>query len=729
MNQTDPTELSGQIERITYTNLENGFTIAKVKVPGKQDLVTVSGNMIAPRPGEILKMKGRWTRHPQYGEQFQVTDFQTTVPATVYGIRKYLGSGLIRGIGPVMAGRIVNRFGEKTLDIIEDQIDQLAAVEGIGKKRIEMVRIAWHAQKEIRQVMVFLQTYEVSPGYAAKIFKQYQNRAIEVVRENPYRLAMDIPGIGFITADRIADRLGFEKDSPLRVEAGILYVLHQLADEGHVYYPCESLLEKCRDILQVEKDAVMAALGSIHLAQKIVIEDLKEGTENLRPNHKAVFLTRFHASETGIAVRLKRLGYTAKSIRKIDANKAVEWVQRQLSITLAPKQIEAVGCALDHKVLVITGGPGTGKTTIINGILKIFSSLKARILLTAPTGRAAKRMAETTGHGAKTIHRLLEYSLQQGGFQRNDKKPLNCDLMIIDEVSMVDTILMHHLLKAIPLRATLVLVGDVNQLPSVGAGNVLKDIIASGRLPVVELKEIFRQAKQSRIVTNAHLINNGIIPSVKPSGDSGSKNDFYFIHQEDPEKALKIIIELVKERIPGRFGFDPVNDIQVLTPMHKGIIGAENLNAALQQSLNPGEDKLIRGSRKFRVNDKVMQIKNNYEKDVFNGDMGRIIWIHPQDQELMISFDGRKKLYNFSDLDEIVLSYAISVHKSQGSEYPAVVIPLLTQHYLLLQRNLIYTAITRGKNLVVMVGTVKALAISVKNDKTTRRYTHLQHRL
>ena len=719
--------LKGQIERITYTNDENGYTVAKVKVSGRKDLVTVVGTLLIPIPGEVVEMKGNWMNHPRYGEQFKVEHYKSLVPASVYGIEKYLGSGFIKGIGPIMAGRIVKKFGEETLEVIENEIEKLAEVDGIGKKRIEMVKKAWEDQKEIREVMIFLQTHGVGSGYATKIFKQYGSRSIQVVKENPYRLATDIFGIGFISADRIAEKLGFARDSELRAEAGILYVLHQLADEGHVYYPYEPLVKKCQEILGVDREVIVKALGAIAAAKMIVVEDLKEDIEDFGEKDKAVYLAKFHLSETSIVTRMKTLIKSPKSIRKIDSDKAIDWVQKQLAITLAKRQMEAIKCAAENKVMVITGGPGTGKTTIINAILKIFSKLRVKIMLAAPTGRAAKRMSEATGHEAKTIHRMLEYSIRKGGFQKNEEKPLDCDLLVVDETSMIDTILMHHLLKAIPPGATFILVGDVNQLPSVGAGNVLKDIIASGKMQVVELNEIFRQAKESLIIVNAHKINSGLLPSFKSSGQK--LDDFYFVEQEDPEEVLRIILELTKERIPRRFGFDPVDDIQVLTPMHKGVVGAGNLNVELQKVLNPVENGVLRGGFSFRVSDKVMQVKNNYDKEVFNGDIGRITSIDPEHQEITISFDGRDIPYDYTDLDEIVLAYAVSVHKSQGSEYPAVVMPILTQHYVLLQRNLVYTAVTRGRQLVVMVGTMKALAIGVRNDKTRKRYTYLRQRL
>jgi exodeoxyribonuclease V alpha subunit len=719
-------DLQGQIERITYTNEENGFTIAKVKVKGRRDLVTVVGNLMAPTPGEILQMQGEWGNHPKFGEQFRVMHYKSMVPASVAGIEKYLGSGLIKGIGPIMAKRIVKAFGKETLDVIEAEIEKLTEVEGIGKKRVEMIRKAWADQKEIRQVMLFLQSHGVSPGYATKICKTYGNAAIEVVQENPYRLATDIFGIGFLTADRIAEKLGVGRDSELRAAAGILYVLHQLADEGHVYYPLDPLLRKCQEILEVDQEILLRALDTLRAEQKIVLEDLKESGDPTA-GHQAVYLAKFHLSETNIAARLKALINAPKAIRPIDPGKALAWVQKQLDITLADRQVEAVQCALTYKVVVITGGPGTGKTTIINAILKIFARAGVKFLLAAPTGRAAKRMSEATGYKAKTIHRLLEYSFQKGGFQKDDKTPLKCDLLVVDEASMIDTILMHHLLKAVPPGATLILVGDVNQLPSVGAGAVLPDIIASRAVPVMELNEIFRQARESLIIVNAHKINQGLMPTLKPSGHKLA--DFYFIEQEEPEKVLGIILDLVRDRIPSRFGFDPIDDIQVLTPMHKGVVGAGNLNTELQQALNPGPESLARGGRNFRLQDKVMQIRNNYEKEVFNGDLGRIVMIDPESQEVVIDFDGRRVPYDYADLDEVVLGYAISIHKSQGSEYPAVVIPILTQHYVLLQRNLIYTGVTRGRKLVVLVGTKKALAMGLKNDRTKRRYTFLRRRL
>jgi exodeoxyribonuclease V alpha subunit len=734
-------DLQGQIERITYTSEESGYTIARVKVYGRRELVTVIGSLFQPTPGEIIRMKGRWSNHDKYGEQFKIVSCECTTPASVYGMEKYLGSGLIKGIGPVMAKRIVRKFKEETLNIIEHDSDKLSQVEGIGGKRIEMIKKAWEEQKEIRQVMLFLQSHGVTSGYAARIFRQYGNDAISVVKENPYRLAIDVAGIGFITADRIAEKLGFAKDSALRAEAGILYVLNELVDEGHVYYPYEPLIAESRKILDVEREIIAAAINKVAADRRIIIEtgtsfkpaptEELEGdageTEEAGTEGSAVYLAPFYISETNIAVRLASLARAPKIVRKIDAQRAVQWVQEKLHITLAEKQIEAVKCAAGQKLMVITGGPGTGKTTIINAILRIFSAVRAKILLAAPTGRAAKRMSEATGHEARTIHRMLEFSMQKGGFQKNDESPLACHLLVVDEASMIDTILMHHLLKATPVTATLILVGDVNQLPSVGAGNILRDIIDSGTVPVVELTEIFRQARDSSIVVNAHKINEGIIPYLKSSPEK--LQDFYFISEEEPEKVLAMIITLVRERIPKRFRLDPLDDIQVLTPMHRGLVGAENLNMELQKALNPRDDGILRGGRNFRINDKVMQIRNNYNKDVYNGDIGRIAGIDEENREVIVTIDERQVIYDYSELDELVHAYAVSVHKSQGSEYPAVVIPIVTQHYMLLQRNLLYTAVTRGRKLVVLVGSKRALAIAVKNNKTRRRYTLLKQRL
>ncbi|MGD8993483.1 MAG: ATP-dependent RecD-like DNA helicase, partial [Desulfobacterales bacterium] len=564
---------------------------------------------------------------------------------------------------------------------------------------------------------------------ATKIFKRYADRSIAVVKQNPYRLATDIFGIGFLKADNIAKELGFSNDARVRVEAGVVYALHQLSEDGHVFFPYEPLIERCREILTVRPELIVTAIGRLHADKQIIIEDINEDIEDFKENKKAVYLARYHQCETGIANRLKALLSTPKSVRAVDSAQAIEWVQDQLSFKPAEKQQDAIRYALENKVLVLTGGPGTGKTTIIRAILKIFSQMQVHIMLAAPTGRAAKRMSEMTGHTAKTIHRLLEYSIHKLGFQRHEKNPLDCEVLIVDEASMIDTVLMYHLLKAVPAATSCIFVGDVNQLPSVGPGNVLNDMIASGSVAVVELTEIFRQAKSSRIIVNAHKINAGELPHIGQSKISDPQNDFYFIEQEDPQKVLEVILELAHTRISQRFGFDAIDDIQVLTPMHKGVVGAVNLNNQLQTVLNPASGGIVRGDRTFRVNDKVMQIRNNYDKEVFNGDIGRISAIQPEERQITVCFDNRQITYDFGELDEMVLAYAVSVHKSQGSEYPVVILPILTQHYILLQRNLIYTAVTRGRQLVVMVGSRRALAIGVNNNQIKRRFSRLCYRL
>ena len=715
--------IQGLLERITYYNEENDFVVAKLQEKGKRGLTTIVGNLSGINLSESLRLTGRWVHNKKFGEQFQVERFEVTVPATLHGIQKYLGSGLIKGIGPVMAERIVNKFGLNTLEVIEKRPEQLSGVGGIGPKRIAMITRAWEEQKEIKEIMIFLQGHGVSAAYSAKIFKQYGNRSIGVVKENPYRLAKDVYGIGFITADKIARNLGIDPHSLIRAKAGLIYMLNKLTEEGHVYYPEKDLIYKARGMLQVDEETITEALIELFKEREICIEGI-----NVQGNPKAIYLAPFYVAETGIAQRLRALKESPSNIRPIHPEKAIEWIQEKLDIELAQRQKEAIVFAASSKVLIITGGPGTGKTTIIKAILRIFHQLKLKIFLAAPTGRAAKRMNEATGWEARTIHRMLEYSPKKGGFKKDQDDLLEADVVIVDEASMVDTLLMYHLLKAIPFQSHLVLVGDVDQLPSVGPGNVLRDIINSGIFKVVRLTEIFRQTQESMIVVNAHRVNQGEFPALKGI-DPKDTTDFYFIEEEDPEKILNKIIQLCDESIPKRFGFHPVRDIQVLTPMHKGIIGVSNLNLELQKQLNPDQFGITHGSRTFKLGDKVMQIVNNYDKEVFNGDIGWISRIVQEDRELTIEFDGGLINYEFSELDEIVLSYAISIHKSQGSEYPVVIIPITTQHYLLLQRNLIYTGITRARKLVVLIGTKKALAIAIKNNKPQLRFTHLSERL
>ncbi len=622
-----PTRISGQIEHITFANEENGFTIAKVVVAGRRDLVTVVGVLLAPMVGEVLDMSGEWVTHPRFGEQFKVAQFTSRVPATIDGIRKYLGSGLIKGLGPVMAGRIVERFGKDTLEVIEGDIKRLGEVPGIGAKRIALVAEAWQAQREIRNVMLFLQGHGVSTGFAAKIFKHYGSRAIAVVTENPYRLADDIAGVGFLTADRIAEKIGIPRNSPLRAEAGVLFALQQAAVEGHVLVPRRLLASRCRDLLGADGGdtaLIEAAVGALANARRITVEGMHTRLRDGVGGEDAVYLAFLHQCETSVARKLRVLLEVPRSSRAIDAEDALAWVEGRMAMALSDSQRDALRGAVTHKAFVITGGPGTGKTTIVNAVVQIFEHAAARVMLAAPTGRAAKRLSEATGREARTIHRMLEFSAQNGGFQRNEDQPLECDLLIVDEASMIDLVLAHHLLKALPAQASLILVGDVNQLPSVGPGNVLGDIIDSGAVPVMRLTEIFRQARQSRIIVNAHGINAGRMPATGPASGHDPDQDFFFIEQQDPERVLEIIIELVVSRIPRRFGLDPVEEIQVLTPMHKGVVGAENLNRRLQEALNPGAGGVAYGDRLFRENDKVMQVRNNYDKEVFNGDIGRV---------------------------------------------------------------------------------------------------------
>lgn len=732
-----PEELEGVLERVVFHNPDNGYTVFRLNVKGRPDLVAVVGAMHEPQPGVAMKIAGRWTTHAKFGQQFQMERYETVLPATEAGIRHYLASGLIKGVREAMAKRIVDMFGEDTFRIMEEDPEQLLRVSGIGMKTVDAVRAAWAEHQGIRELVMFVQPHGISTAYAVRIYKHYGAEALDVVRENPYRLAMDIHGIGFLTADAIAMKLGFEPESELRAEAGLLYTLVRLSEDGHVYYPREDLLRETAALLNVETALVERAFAPLAGEKRIVLEELCglpgqapgdiDPDDDRVPTHVGVYLGRYHHCEAGIAFYLRRILRSPKAASFDEPEAVMAKTLAALPMELAPEQEEAVRAAIAHKVMVITGGPGTGKTTVINAVIRAFSQVKARILLAAPTGRAAKRLAETSSQDARTIHRLLEYSPHEDAFARNEDNPLACTLLVIDETSMMDTLLMYHLLKAVPLGATVVFVGDVNQLPSVGPGNVLRDIIASGTVPVVELTEVFRQAAESEIILNAHRINHGEAPSLANPTDR--LGDFYFIRQDEPEKAAAMVVDLVRDHIPRRFGLNAVDDIQVLSPMHKGSCGAANLNAMLQEALNPQTLRLQRGERQFRLGDKVMQIRNNYDKDVFNGDIGRIVHVHPEDREMTVRFDETNVIYPWDDLDELVPAYAISVHKSQGSEYPAVVLPILTQHYVMLQRNLIYTGVTRGKRLVVLVGSAKAVHIAVANNQIRKRHTWLAHRL
>lgn len=714
-------QLSGYVEKIVFQNPETGYTIAQLKVPNQSNPVCVVGIMPMVCPGETVRCTGHWKNHLIHGRQFCLTECRIEAPADVIGIKKYLGSGLIKGIGTTYASRIVQKFGADTLNIIDQSPEKLLEIEGLGPKRLEKITTCWSDQKSIRDVMVFLQSHGVSPAYAQKIFKKYGAQSNAKVLENPYRLARDITGIGFKTADVIAQKLGYAQNSPQRIDAGIEYVLYEMSNEGHVCYHRDEFIAESVKILEVDALAVAERLDCLHKENRIEIFNLMYAG-----NPQAfVWIRSLFESETGIARELMRIKKAASRLRNIDVEKALQWVQEKLQIKLAEQQQAAVSQAVKDKVLVITGGPGTGKSTITKAILSITEKLTDKIILAAPTGRAAKRMSEITGKKASTIHSLLEFDFKNGKFKRNRDSPLDCDLIIIDEASMIDTYLMYAVLRAIPSHARLILVGDINQLPSVGPGNVLKDIINSRSIAVNTLTEIFRQAAGSRIVTNAHLINRGTFPDIK----NHSSSDFFFMEKPTSEEVLSTILALVSERLPKKFGFNPIRDIQVLAPMKKGIIGTENLNIALQEILNPGKNPIQFAGRRFLIGDKVMQLRNDYQREVFNGDIGRIIDIDSSEQQLLVEIDGKQVKYDFRDLDELALSYAVSIHKYQGSECPCVVIPVHTSHFKLLTRNLLYTAVTRGKKLVVLVGTTKALAIAVHNNEVQKRYTGLQQAL
>jgi exodeoxyribonuclease V alpha subunit len=707
--------IEGVVERILYSNDENHYTVAQLlpEGRGRTEPVTIVGNLAALNVGETVKAQGRWVTHKQFGRQFAVEKFDSVLPRTIVGIKKYLGSGLVPGIGPTFAERIVEKFGEQTFDVIDHFSARLREVDGIGPERAKRIKDAWAAQKSVRDIMVFLQGHGIGTAHAAKIFKQYGENAIAIVRENPYRLAKDIPGIGFRTADGIAAKLGVAKDSIHRLKAGVVHTLERATDDGHVCLPRELLIKSAAELLEAEIAPIENAIKLLALGADIVVEN------------DIVYLTGLHRAERAVANFILDLCAADMKLPAMDVQRAVEWVQEKTRVELAEAQQKAIKTALSSKLTVITGGPGVGKTTIVNSIVKILHAKNCKVLLAAPTGRAAKRMSEATGTPAQTIHRLLKYEPHEHGFAHDERRPLKGDMIIIDETSMLDTPLAYHLLKAIPQTASVVFVGDVDQLPSVGPGNFLHDLIESGICPVVRLTEIFRQAKDSYIITNAHRVNEGQMPVF----DAPKESDFFFIAEEDPGKVLATIKTLCAERVPKKFGFDPMRDIQVLTPMHKGLCGSENLNRELQATLNPTGPVVQRFGRTYRVGDRVMQIRNNYDKDVFNGDLGRVKRLDLIEQQVIVEIDDREVPYEFTDMDELLPAYAISVHKSQGNEYPCVIVPLLTQHYVLLQRNLLYTAITRGKQLVILLGSKKALAIAVRNNKTSARFSRLQERL
>ena len=797
--------LQGILERIVYENPDTGYTVGRLSGRDHAELITVVGNLASINPGESLLLQGEWVDNAKYGRQFQIEKYETILPANVVGLRKYLGSGLIKGIGPKMAGLIVRKFGMDTMDVIENEPEKLARVPGIGRKRVQTIKEAWEAQREIKNVMLFLQSHDVSTAHAAKIYKTYGNDAILIVTEDPYRLADDIYGIGFVTADTIAQKLGIDKDAPKRVQAGIKYVLSQKADDGHVFQRRVELIEACQTMLEQETEAIEQGISVLVEEEEIInpsFTDVASSDEEMgvsepqdayeisgqqsavssqqetpeqkhsgssetslptetesrrKPkadSHSAIYLAPFYYAELGVANQFLRLlasdqGHSTAPLSP-NSTPSLTQLENEMGIRFASQQREAIHTAMTTRAMILTGGPGTGKTTTVVGMIRLFGAEGRRITLTAPTGRAAKRLSETTGSEAKTIHRLLEFSPQNNGFKRNRQNPLDTDVVIVDETSMVDLVLMNRLMQAIRPMTTVILIGDTDQLPSVGAGNVLRDLIDSQRIPVIQLTEIFRQAQESMIVTNAHRINKGDFPEL--TGDTD--RNFFFMEEEDPEVITELICSVIADRLPRHYDYHPMDDIQLLCPMRRGTLGTENLNKRLQEVLNPehttpvshhpleksrfGVQTYKRMSEPagqfqtaggFRIGDKVMQIRNNYDYDVFNGDIGRVVSIEHIDKKVYIQYPDKQVAYDTADLGELVLAYATTIHKAQGSEYPVVVIPLHTQHYLMLQRNLLYTGITRAKERVVIVGTKRALGICIRNNQVMERNSYLAERL
>jgi exodeoxyribonuclease V alpha subunit len=711
--------LSGSIERVTFHSEASGFCVLRVKVKGNRDPVTVIGSAASVSAGEFIECQGAWINDRQHGLQFKAKELKVVPPTTLEGIEKYLGSGMVKGIGPHFAKKLVKAFGADVFDVIEQTPERLLELPGIGKKRQERVTSAWSEQKAIREIMVFLQSHGVGTSRSVRIYKTYGDEAIAKVQENPYRLALDIHGIGFKTADTLAQKLGIGMQSLIRAQAGVRHVLQEWSGEGHCAAFRDKLVEMAVKLLEIPADIIEQAIGE-ELTEENLVSEIIGGQE-------ALFLTPLYRAEVGCASNLLRLRQGALPWGEIDTAKAVPWVEEKTGLALSDSQKNAIGQVLNSKVSVITGGPGVGKTTLVNSILKILRAKRIKIALCAPTGRAAKRLAESTGLEARTVHRLLEFEPQAFAFKHNDDNPLDIDLLVIDEASMMDVVLMNQLLKAIPTHAALLVVGDVDQLPSVGPGAVLADIIDSGQITTVRLTEIFRQAATSKIIVNAHKINQGQVPQAEKAD---TLSDFYCLPAETPEEVFAKLIQVVTERIPKRFGLDPVNDIQVLTPMNRGGLGARSLNVELQARLNgDSEPKISQYGSTYAPGDKVIQNVNNYDKDVFNGDIGRILSIDQEESRLSIRFDDRDVDYEFSEMDEIALAYATSIHKSQGSEYPVVVMPLAMQHYTLLERNLVYTGVTRGKQLVVIITQPKALGMAVRTQKSGRRVTNLAGRL
>lgn len=698
------------IEHITYQNSENGYSILKAKVKDHTDLVTLVGTMLEVPVGSVLLCEGDWKIDRKYGQQFMVQSFEEVMPATVYGIEKYLGSGLVKGIGPKFAQLIVRQFGTDTIEVIETDIERLYEVPGIGKKRVEKIRESWEKQKDIKNVMLFLQGYGVSTAYAAKIYRYYGKESIDKVKENPYRLADDIWGIGFKTADGIASKMGYEKNDLRRCKSGLSYTLSSLSDDGHVYAEQEQLLKSAVELLEADQDSIVQAMKEMVESEQLIMDG------------DVIYLPPFYYAEIGTANKLKNL-MGSTSMKAVPVQPNIQAISLQTGIEYDDVQVDAIRQAVNSKVMVLTGGPGTGKTTTTQGIIAALKDMGLKILLAAPTGRAAKRMSEATGMEAKTIHRLLEYN-PADGYKRNDENPIEGDVLIVDECSMIDILLMNNLVKALSESMRLILVGDIDQLPSVGAGNVLRDIIESSQVPVVRLTRIFRQAQSSRIVMSAHAINEGRFPDIS----NGMNTDFFFIKNEDADSVAAAIVNLVKNRLPKSYQM-PLSKIQVLTPMQRGVVGSANLNLVLQEALNPSKEGLNRGGYNYRKGDRVMQIRNNYDKEVFNGDLGYVESVNMEDRTLTVNFEDRRVEYDISELDELSLAYATTIHKAQGSEYPIVVMPVLMKHYVMLQRNLIYTGITRAKKICVLIGSTKALAYAIHNLTVSDRNTKLKERM
>jgi len=711
--------LEGTVEKIIFYSPDTGYTVCKFSLENGQ-LLTVIGSFPPISPGEMLKINGKWEMNPKFGQQFRVENFLSVLPSTVRGIEKFLSSGLIKGIGPVLARRIVKKLGAQTIDILSEKPEKLREVEGVGSAKLKEIKKAWAEHEDIRGLIIFLQEHNVSTNLATKIYNRYREKSFQVLKTNPYQLSFDIWGVGFKTADQIALKLGMDPSSPERVKAFIRYLLERDNEQGHVFSFQEELEINCQKELEVEAEKVKEALEKLIKEKLVIVEAIDSG--------KAVYLPFLYQAQQGIVSSLHKLASFPFLVPSFDVNEAISEVEAELLLEFSPKQRLAIEECFKKKILVITGGPGTGKTTIIKAVVDLFHKWGRRVLLAAPTGRAAKRLSEATQIEAKTIHRTLEYIPKSGMFRRNDKYPLDGDALIVDEFSMVDLSLMYYIVKAIPHWMSLILVGDKDQLPSVGPGNLLRDIIESKRVEVVRLDEIFRQEKDSLIVLNAHRINQGQSLIYPPKGEKNA--DFYFIHKKEEEKAFQTIINLYCLKIPNKFGLDPCSPhVQVISPMYKGLVGVDRLNSELQQRLNPFKRGIKIGNREIRVNDKVMQIRNNYEKEIFNGDIGSVVQVDKQRYRIVVSFDGRELAFEKDEMNDITLAYAISVHKSQGNEYQAVVMPLLTQHFIMLQRNLFYTALTRAKKLCVIVGSYKALYIAIKNEKPLKRNSLLKEKL